>query len=234
MPPSLAPVCTRTTRETSALHLASRHGGAHGRGQILGVEAGSGAPGRYPLRGSEGGQVCRRLGAVAADDGGTHPDALDHDRGQGMIRKAANTEAAPESSLTGFDRGHRAAFDDQPGQQRRPSDNASDDKPAIRPQLHDRTRGRHDRCCAGRHRVASRGKLAKPRAASMHRICIDNAVIPAAHNTRTTTSVVMANAASTAETGFTGSPDNAYTRDVSARPMMLVNAPTIESPVTTL
>ena len=151
------------------------------------------------------------------------------------IRKAPSTDAAPESSRAGFHRGDRVAFDDQPGQQRRPAGNAGDDIPAIRTQFHDRTPGRHDRRCAGRHRVASRGKPGRFPG------CID---APDLHRQRRDTGSAQhqdhhqcgdgKRRLDRAETGFAGGPDNAYTREVSARAMMLVKAPTIESPVTTL
>lgn len=69
--------------DVRVVHLTPHHRGAHGGRQCLGAQTRGGPSCRNPLRGSQCGQIRRRLGAMAGEDGGPEPHAANGDPGEG-------------------------------------------------------------------------------------------------------------------------------------------------------
>lgn len=147
------------------------------------------------------------------------------------IRAAPSTVAAPESSLAGFDRGDGFGGDEHAGQQRRPATDPGHDEPAVTVERHRRTRRRHP--IGGSLRRVGVSPCGQARslaggvdAAHPHRHGRDSG--EAEHDHR--------HQRSNGQRGFDGAEAAVtdQTLVLSARLMMLVSAPTIESPVTTL
>ena len=147
-----------------------------------------------------------------------------------VIRTAPKTVAAPYSSLTGLDRGDGFGGDEHPGSSgERPPTRATTNPPSrrrspMRPRRHGAGGGLRRTGVAARGQ--SRDLAGRIDATHLHRHRGDTGQAQHDHHHQCRD---RQSGLDGAEPGVTG-----YTLVLSARLMMLVSAPTIESPVTTL
>lgn len=140
---------------------------------------------------------------------------------------AASTVAAPPSSLTRLGRRDGLSDDDDSGQNRRPAADPGDDVASVPPQF--------DRGSRGGEVSRRRGPVAPGRQPGRLTRGVDALHLEGDGDDAGQAEYEHRDQAGDGQGGLhRGESAIAYTRVVSARLMMLVSAPTIESPVTTL
>ena len=142
--------------------------------------------------------------------------------------KAASTLAAPDSSPIGLGRGDSFTDDDEAGEQCGASTDPGDDVTAFPPQLQHRGPGCQRRRPTGGQCVVAGGQ---PRRLSGG---VDASDLHGQGGDSGRAQNQNGHQGRDGQSGLDRAETTGYTRVFSARPMMLVSAPTIESPVTTL